>query len=124
MSERSHRTKRAGTCIQGAVLFVVLAVLAMLPGCATGGEGSNPPLTNGTDESGDDAAVSADDASVGDDATPSSPEGDASGSNCNDAIHGLAALFVQPPVACTSSTDCAAGSCCFVGPAASTCVMQ
>ena len=108
-----------------------LASLALLCACATGGAGSNPPLPNAPASMGDDGAIARDDASAGsagDDATAPPPGDDADtaggASTCNDALHELKALFVLPPVACTSSTDCASGSCCFVGPSSSTCVMQ
>jgi hypothetical protein len=102
---------------------LLLAWLAWSSACATSGTGSNPPLPNGPASTGDDGAVAAND-----DATAGPPGDDADmadgASTCNDALHGLRALFVLPPVACTSSTDCASGSCCFVGPSSSTCVMQ
>jgi hypothetical protein len=104
-----------------------LASLALLAACATGGVGPNPPLPNAPASMGDDGGVAGNDASADDDATTVPPGDDATAggpSTCNDALHELKALFVLPPVACTSSTDCASGSCCFVGPSSSTCVMQ
>ena len=103
--------------------------VASLGACATGGAGSDPPLPNGPRSANDSGDFGADDAQgddMGDDASPGSAGDDGGGaaSTCNDALHELKALFVIPPVACTTSSDCASGSCCFVGPSASTCVMQ
>ena len=115
-----------------------MAIVAGLAGCATSGPGSNPPLSSsgggfgaatGDDAvaSGGEGATSDDGTSTGDDAAPPASGDDASTASadtCNDALHGLAAIFVQPPVPCSTSTDCKSGQCCFVGPTSSTCVMQ
>jgi len=113
-----------------------LAAFAFLAACATGGTGSNPPLPGTGPKSGSSGGTSGDDGSGGelqgddagdvdavasgdDAATPSDPA-----ATCNDALHGLKALFVLPPKTCTNSVDCSAGECCFVGASGSTCVMQ
>jgi hypothetical protein len=108
-----------------AIRFAVSASVCLAPAsCATAGEGSNPPLP-GVTVASSDAAASPDDATPGDevgepgDAGP----GPGSGSTCSDALHGLRAIFVLPPVPCSASTDCPSGDCCYVGNA-STCVMQ
>jgi hypothetical protein len=109
-----------------------LSFVLALGACATSGPGSNPPLSGGTfgaagDDTGpavDDGGAATDDASSGDDAAAPPSGDDASADTCNDGLHGLAALFVIPPVPCSTSTDCKSGQCCFVGPTSSTCVMQ
>jgi hypothetical protein len=120
------------THVRGMLVPLCFAVAA-LGGCATAGGGSNPPLPNGPASTNDGGGLAADDDSgspqgddTGDDGSPGSAGDDASptASNCDDALHGIKALFVIPPVTCTTSSDCAAGSCCFVGSSASTCVMQ
>jgi hypothetical protein len=104
------------------------AILVLLAGagCATEGQGTTPPLPGGPAIAGDSAGVGGDDGSVGG-GDEGGAAGDASpseGGTCSDLLHGFKALLALPPVACKSSSDCAAGECCFVGPVSSTCVMQ
>jgi hypothetical protein len=121
---RSRRTRR------GAVLLLIAGVWI---GCATGGKGTSPPLPGepgfareSDPVSGDDGAAPPpgdDGGSVSDDGGSASDE-NGDGGTCDDALHGLKALFVLPAVPCTSSFDCPSGDCCFVSGSSSTCVMQ
>jgi hypothetical protein len=91
-------------------------------GCATGGAGTSPPLPG---VSSDDTAAS-DDATSSDDGGPldDAPSNVDAGGSCDDFLHGLRAVFVIPPVTCSSSADCPSGDCCYSGTSGSSCVMQ
>ncbi len=78
--------------------------------------------TDATDLADDASQTDDGGAAVSDDGAAASDDG---GATCNDLVHGLKALFVQPPVACTNSAQCPSGDCCYVGPSgSSSCVMQ
>ena|SRR5580698_208443 len=114
---RSGRTRR------GAALLLIAGVWI---GCATGGKGTSPPLPGDPAFARESDAVSGDDGAApppGDDDGSASDEG-GDGGTCDDALHGLKALFVLPAVPCASSFDCPSGDCCFVSGSSSTCVMQ
>jgi hypothetical protein len=101
-------------------ISAVLLVCAACAGCATEGPGSTPPLPGQPSISGDSDPVGDDGAVAGDDGGASS----ADAGTCNDLLHGLRAVFAQPPMPCTSGATCPPGDCCYAGPLSSTCVMQ
>lgn len=110
----------------GPAIFLLLVTWA---GCATGGQGTAPPLPGEPLVGSDSAGVSGDDGAVdsGEDGGTSS-EGSApagpGGGTCNDLLHGVKAIFTLPLVPCKGASDCPSSECCFVGPTSSTCVMQ
>jgi hypothetical protein len=103
---------------------MVTRVLRVLPlvavawsgaACATGGAGTDPFF--GSDGADFDAALEAVDGGGDDAAAPMLCP--------TDPAHTLAALVaLAKPTPCTSSADCSAGQCCFVGTSASACISQ
>jgi hypothetical protein len=107
----------------------ILVLLLTWAGCATEGQGTAPPLPGDPAISGDSAGVGGDDAALdsgdgGGTGNEGSPPAGTGGGTCNDLLHGVKAIFVLPPVPCKGASDCPSSECCFVGPTASTCVMQ